>query len=423
MKRTIDTKAKAIAGNGLILILAICCGLTLCPGQTPANLSPGLQEVVKLSKAQMGDEVIISYIKKSGSAFHLTADDILALKEQGVSQPVISALLQAEQAGPAPGISVPPAQASPPPVAPQVGTPIAPQVAPQVVPAPQPGPPVVPPPPGPEINFAYFHDQLAPFGTWIQVGGVTYWRPDSALRANPDWRPYYDMGHWTQTENGLFWESDYTWGDIPFHYGRWVMDPNLGWLWAPDYVWGPAWVFWRHAEVDGAIGWAPLPVGAVFVDGAFMYHGVRVGVDFDFGLGEGVFVFVGYDHFHESFFRMRGREYAWHIHGERFHDFYRRSVIRNEFHKDEHGRFVNEGIGRERMERATHGRVEHASFEERHPVGDRASLAHQSQPGGAKTAVASQNSSGSTAASKVYRPPASPPKTAQAQAAKQPPKK
>ena len=32
--------------------------------------------------------------------------------------------------------------------------------------------------PAPEINFNYFHDQLAPFGTWVDVGGVTYWRPD-----------------------------------------------------------------------------------------------------------------------------------------------------------------------------------------------------------------------------------------------------
>ena len=76
-----------------------------------------------------------------------------------------------------------------------------------------------------------------------------------------------------------------------------------------------------------------LAVGAVVVEGGYMWHGARMGLEFDFGMGEGVFVFVGYDHFHEGFFRMRGREWAWHIHGDRFHDFYRRSVIRNEFHR------------------------------------------------------------------------------------------
>jgi hypothetical protein len=214
------------------------------------------------------------------------------------------------------------------------------------------------------------------------------------------------MGHWTQTDNGLFWQSDYTWGDIPFHYGRWVRDPALGWLWCPDYTWGPAWVFWRHAEADAAIGWAPLPVGAVFVDGGFMFHGARVAVDFDFGLGEGVFVFVGYDHFHDGFFRMRGREYAWHIHGERFHDFYRRSVLRNEFRRDEHGRFVNGGIGHARMEQVTHGRVEHAAFQERHPVGDRAALAHQQAKGGENAGAAAKTAGKAAEPSKVYRPPA-----------------
>jgi hypothetical protein len=369
-----------------------------CNAQTaPSNLSPGLQEVLKLTKAQMGDDVIVSYVNNSGTAFHLSADDLVYLKGQGVSQPVIAAMLQAKAAVPAPQPAPPPV-ANPAPVpAPQYAPAAAPQYAPAAVPQ-QPGPPPPMAPPGPpagEVNFNYFHDQLAPFGTWVQVGGVMYWRPDSAVRANPDWRPYYDMGKWVQTDNGLFWQSDYQWGDIPFHYGRWVRDPVMGWLWAPDYEWGPAWVFWRHAEADGAIGWAPLPVGAVFVGGGFMYRGVRVGVDFDFGLGEGAFVFVGYDHFHEGFFRMRGREWTWHIHGDRFHAFYGRSVLRNEFRWDEHGRFVNGGIGHERMERATHGRVEQAHFQERRPVGDRASLAHG----------AGEKPGEKAGASKVFRPP------------------
>jgi len=400
-----------------MLIGSICLGSgSSCGAQAAASLSPGLQEVVKLSKAQVGDEVIIGFIKKSGESYHLSAEDILSLKDQGVSQTVISTLLQA-QGAPISAAS-PPTPAPQPEPSPQPG-PISPATTPSGVAA-QPGPPPVSP--GPEVNFSYFHDQLAPFGTWIDIGGVMYWRPDQAVRANPDWRPYYDMGHWTQTDNGLFWQSDYTWGDIPFHYGRWVRDPALGWLWAPDYTWGPAWVFWRHAEVDGAIGWAPLPVGAVFVDGGFMFRGARVGVDFDFGLGEGVFVFVGYDHFHEGFFRMRGREYAWHIHGDRFHDYYRRSVLRNEFRRDEHGRFVNEGIGHARMEQATHGRVEHVAFQERHPVGDRATLARQPTKAAENTGAGAKVAGKPTEPSKVYRPPAAAQKAA-APAQKQPSKK
>ena len=408
-------------GVACIITGAICWnGGNTCQAQTPASLSPGLQEVLKLTKAQMGDDVIVNYVKSSGKSYELSADDLIYLNSQGVSQGVISALQSASSASPNP----PPVIASPEIPAPMAPTPATPgPIPPGPAPAPTMMAPSGPAPPaaGPQVSLEYFHAQLAPFGTWVQVGGVMCWRPDSALRANPDWRPYYDMGQWVQTDNGLFWQSEYTWGDIPFHYGRWVRDPAMGWLWVPDLEWGPAWVFWRDAEADRAIGWAPLPVGAVFVGGAFMFNGVRVGVDFDFGLGEGVFVFVGYDHFHEGFFRTGRREYAWHIHGDRFHDYYGRSVIRNEFRRDEHGRFVNEGIGRANMERVTHGRVEHASFQERRPVGDRDKLAQQhgkpgEKPGatkgekpGEKPGPSTPGKPGSPASpgsSKVFRPPA-----------------
>jgi len=394
----IDGKPIVQVALAWMIIGWMCCsvGSTGNAQTPPSNLSPDLQEVVKLSQAHMGDDVIVNYIRNSGKSYKLSADDLIYLNSQGVSQGVISALQTATSPSP-----------NPAPVAPVPATPASyaptPAAAGPVPPAPAPAPAMTAPPPAappagaPPVSLDYFHAQLAPFGTWVEVPGYGLcWRPDSAIRANPDWRPYYDMGQWVQTDNGLFWQSEYTWGDIPFHYGRWVLVPGQGWLWAPDLEWGPAWVFWRHAEADGAIGWAPLPVGAVFVGGGFMYRGARVGIDFDFGLGEGVFVFVGYDHFHEGFFRMRGREWAWHIGGERFHAFYGRSVLRNEFRRDEHGRFVNEGIGRDRMARATHGRVEQAHFEERRPVGDRAALAHG----------AAEKPGEKAAASKVYRPPA-----------------
>jgi hypothetical protein len=132
-------------------------------------------------------------------------------------------------------------------------------------------------------------------------------------------------------------------------------------------------VFWRHDEVDGCIGWAPLPPGAVFFEGGFRYRGAVVGLDFDFGLGEACFTFVSYDHFHERFVRMRGREWAGHIDHERLHGFYAHSQVRNDFHRDDHGRFVNNGIGRDRVEHLTH--VEHSNFQERNPVGDRNRMA------------------------------------------------
>lgn len=279
------------------------------------------------------------------------------------------------------------------------------------------------PPVAQAVNFDYFHDQLAPFGTWIQVAGYgPCWRPDAAIKLNPDFRPYYDNGQWVYTDNGWFWQSDYTWGDIPFHYGNWIIDPTYGWLWVPGYTWGPAWVFWRQAEADGYIGWAPLPPGAVFVNGGWDFRGHHYGVDFDFGLGEACFAFIGYDHVHDNFFRMRGREFAFHVSRERIHAFYGRTVLRNDFRRDEHGRLINDGIGRDRIERLTNHREVAAHFEERNPVGDRNKLNEEVQrqnvqhpgPNNAPTVHPPAEQ-----VSKVFRPPMPAPKPAQAPPEKQ----
>jgi len=237
--------------------------------------------------------------------------------------------------------------------------------------------------PSPEINSTYFHDQLAPFGKWMEIPGHGQcWYPEKIVARNPEWRPYYDSGRWVHTDNGLFWESNYKWGDIPFHYGRWFKD-NDRWMWKPDYTWGPAWVHWRHAEKDGAIGWAPLPPGAEFANGVWKFNGHEV-VDhgFNFGLHEDHFAFVRQEHLHEEFpHRLIGheREYAvFHIERQLAHELFVKSVIRNEFRKDEFNRLIHEGIGREylaRIEQLIHHKMEHVHFEVRHPVGDRERLA------------------------------------------------
>jgi len=63
------------------------------------TLPPALQNIIRLTKAGVSDDIILAYIKNSGSTFTLTADDILYLKAQGLSEKVIAALLQAQPAG------------------------------------------------------------------------------------------------------------------------------------------------------------------------------------------------------------------------------------------------------------------------------------------------------------------------------------
>jgi len=110
-----------------------------------------------------------------------------------------------------------------------------------------------------EVSFQFFYDNLSPHGEWVDVGDYgTCWRPNDV---DEEWSPYTD-GYWSYTDAGWTWVSYEDFGDITYHYGRWVSAEDVGWCWVPDYEWGPAWVSWRSD--DDYVGWAPLPPEAHF---------------------------------------------------------------------------------------------------------------------------------------------------------------
>ena len=105
------------------------------------------------------------------------------------------------------------------------------------------------------INFNTFYDQLSPYGQWLNVprfGRVWSYN-------EPGFRPYATNGQWEDTDQGWYWNSNYEWGAIPFHYGRWELDPYYGWIWIPGYDYAPAWVVW--SQTSDCYGWAPLGFG------------------------------------------------------------------------------------------------------------------------------------------------------------------
>jgi len=63
------------------------------PAQVSGSLPPELQDIVKLSQAQVPDDIIVTHIKNSGVAYHLNADEIIYLRGVNVSKEVISALV------------------------------------------------------------------------------------------------------------------------------------------------------------------------------------------------------------------------------------------------------------------------------------------------------------------------------------------
>jgi uncharacterized membrane protein YgcG len=61
--------------------------------QPAPQLSYGVSEVLQLSQAKVADSVIVSYVQTSGNNYGLNAAQIIYLRQQGVSDPVINTML------------------------------------------------------------------------------------------------------------------------------------------------------------------------------------------------------------------------------------------------------------------------------------------------------------------------------------------
>ena len=157
--------------------------------------------MVRLATSGVGDDVVLAYIKNSQAPFNLSADDVLYLKDIGLSPEVTSAMLTPRQhvARPAAAICAsapqPRPQPRPAPVARAGAQPRAPPhgrrcAAPVYVSSPPP-------------DVTYFYNDLAPYGTWVQLDGYGWcWQP-TAVVITRGWRPYGDGGYWVYSDLGL----------------------------------------------------------------------------------------------------------------------------------------------------------------------------------------------------------------------------
>jgi hypothetical protein len=120
----------------------------------PVQLSPGVPDILKLGRAHVGDEAILAFISNSGRTYHLGVSEILYLREQGVSDQVVTAMLNSRQN---PAATV--AQTAPQPALQPAPTgPTADWVNSSPQPAPQPAPAA----PQPAAQFAPTYIQAAP---------------------------------------------------------------------------------------------------------------------------------------------------------------------------------------------------------------------------------------------------------------------
>jgi hypothetical protein len=314
----------------------------------PPNIYPTspLAQVIRLTQSGVDESIIMTYVTNSGSTFNLDSDKIIYLKDIGLPNEVVAAMMQRDQQLQQQMTAAayhPPTQPAPAP-----DTTYQPETAPPPQPVEQPA----------EVTVNYFYDTLAPYGSWVDVDGYGWcWRP-SVVVYNSGWQPYCDHGHWVYTDCGWYWFSDYSWGWAPFHYGRWFQHSRWGWCWMPDTVWGPSWVTWRYS--NDYCGWAPLPPFAVYREGVgFFYRGLNVSFGFDFGLGMNCFTFVPIGHFCDP----HPRRYC--VAPAQVTQIYNHTTVINNFNFNSHNRtFVNAGIAPERIVARTHTPIHPISIQD-----------------------------------------------------------
>jgi hypothetical protein len=302
------------------------------------SLPPTLDQVVKLSQSGADESVIRAYVEKAAPPYRITGNEIVQLRDLGISQGVIMSLIEHSQSAEVAGTT-------------EI---IGPQ-NPQSPPEPQQGQTNVAEAPLSE-DVAPFYDTLSPYGGWYDVPGYGWsWQP-SVVVVNPGWRPYCDSGYWLWSDYGWYWNSYYSWGWAPFHYGRWYCHASRGWFWCPDRTWGAAWVSWRDSGRH--CGWAALPPGAHFRNGHWNFRGARVGADFDFGIRSDHFNFVEHGRFTD---RQVGRHTVAARDGQ---SVFERSTVANNYVAGANNRIINQGVSRDRIAAASQTPVRSVSVQE-----------------------------------------------------------
>src|SRR5262249_4333364 len=144
----------------------------------------------------------------------LSADDILYLKDIGISSAVITAMLNRDHDlqsrgqtynydqklyAPVNTGAVAPQPVSEPAPAPEAAAPAPAAMSPAAATpaAPTPAPVYVSSPPA---DVSYFYNDLSPYGSWVQLSGVGWcWQP-RVVAINHTWSPYCDGGYWVYSD-------------------------------------------------------------------------------------------------------------------------------------------------------------------------------------------------------------------------------
>lgn len=166
------------------------------------KLPYGVEDILKLSRAQVSEDVIVNFVQNSGTVYNLSSNDIVYLRQEGVSNTVINAMLEkrkkALDASQSQVASAPPAPAATAAPSPDTATTAPNNPAPVYVQPPaQPAPStvyVVPYPAASAAYYGYYQPYYGYYGPYY----APYYGPSISLgfRFGGGWGGHWGGHHW-----------------------------------------------------------------------------------------------------------------------------------------------------------------------------------------------------------------------------------
>jgi hypothetical protein len=106
--RNLRKLVAVVVGGGLVLsaLAGLAQDSSTPSAEPPATVNSsapllgyGASQILRLAQAKLSDDAIIAYIQNSGNSYALNADQIMYLRQQGISDPVITTMLNQPRAG------------------------------------------------------------------------------------------------------------------------------------------------------------------------------------------------------------------------------------------------------------------------------------------------------------------------------------
>jgi len=213
--KTIKKTLLVVAGAAFVWLAWKAPAQDTASFAAPPQISYGAQQVLKLEQAKVGDATVIAYINNSQTSYGLDASQIIYLRQQGVSDAVLTAMLTQSRAGVAPADAPQAVPMSPPPAD---ATAMADQ---PVVATATPPPAVTYVQTAPTVDYSYYdsgtyYPNYAYFGwPWVWWGGGWGWHGGG-------WGGGWHGGAWHGGGWGGGWHGGGSWhggGGGGFHFG------------------------------------------------------------------------------------------------------------------------------------------------------------------------------------------------------------